>query len=121
MPDVDVPVNGQLLVSLVVGQSRIPSQQPVVIEDDLSVGGVAARRNTLPSGPVPDEQVVEIGIENHHAVVSGSEDGSKTACGGIAGYGKAVAGRSRRSYGRVINGRLCAHIKFGLQKSVRGN
>ena len=121
MPDVYGPVNRQLLGSLVVDQPRITCQQPVVIEDDLSVGRVAACRNALPGSPVPDEQVVEIGIEHHHAVVSGSEDGGETACGGVAGNGKAVAGRSRRSYGRVINRRLCAHIKFGLQKSVRGN
>ena len=121
MPDVDVPVNRQPLERLIVRQPCISNQHPVVIEDDLSIGRVAACRNALPGSPVPDEQVVEIGIKHHHAVVSGSEDGGETACGGVAGYGKAVAGRSRRSYGRVINGRLCAHIKFGLQKSVRGN
>ena len=101
--DVDGCCDGQLVGRLVEQQPWIANQHSVVIEDDLLIGRVAGRRHRLPGTPVPDEQVIEVGIEHHHACVSGSEDGCETAYGGVAGYGKAVAGCGRRSFGRVID------------------
>ena len=89
--DVDGGCDGQLVGRLIEGQPRIANQHPVVIEDDLGVQRVAGIRHRRPCTPVPDEQVIEVGIVHHHAGIGGGEHNRQPLGGRHSRHTEAVA------------------------------